>query len=95
MKNILTLSNSISLLRIPLAFLFMFKSIPIRLFSTIAAMLSDYVDGYLARKFKNETLKLNAHILNFKIKGTNYNFKSIFPDHFIKFMKNQKFKYPK
>ena len=55
MKNILTLSNSISLLRIPLAFLFLFKSIPIRLFSTISAMLSDYVDGYLARKFKNET----------------------------------------
>ena len=56
MKNMLTVSNSISLLRAPLAFLFLFPSVNIRVFAIILAMISDCVDGYLARRFKNETL---------------------------------------
>jgi CDP-diacylglycerol--glycerol-3-phosphate 3-phosphatidyltransferase len=55
MKNMLTLSNTISLLRGPLAFLFLFQSVQIRVFAIVAAMISDCIDGYLARKFKNET----------------------------------------
>ena len=55
MKNMLTLSNSISLLRAPLALLFIFPSVKIRVTAIILAMISDCIDGYLARKFKNET----------------------------------------
>ncbi|MCH9621824.1 MAG: CDP-diacylglycerol--glycerol-3-phosphate 3-phosphatidyltransferase [Chlamydiia bacterium] len=54
-KNMLTLSNTISLLRAPLALLFLSESIKIRIFAIIAAMISDWIDGYLARKFKSET----------------------------------------
>jgi len=54
-KNMLTLSNTISLLRGPLALLFLFDSVKIRVFAIIAAMISDCIDGYLARKFKSET----------------------------------------
>jgi len=55
MKNILTLSNSMSLLRGPLAFLFLFDSPTIRIIAIVLAMLSDCIDGFLARKFKNGT----------------------------------------
>lgn len=55
MKNMLTLSNTISLLRAPLAFLFLFQSITVRIIAIIAAMLSDCFDGYIARKLNNET----------------------------------------
>ena len=51
----LTLSNTISLLRAPLAFLFLFQSISIRIFAIIVAMLSDYFDGYIARRMKSES----------------------------------------
>jgi CDP-diacylglycerol--glycerol-3-phosphate 3-phosphatidyltransferase len=51
----LTLSNTISLLRAPLAFLFLSQSITIRIVAIIAAMLSDCFDGYIARKLNNET----------------------------------------
>lgn len=51
----LTLSNTISLLRGPLAFLFLFQSVGIRVFAIIAAMITDCIDGFLARKFNNET----------------------------------------
>lgn len=54
-KNMLTVSNSISLLRAPLAFLFLFPSVNIRVSAIILAMISDCVDGYLARRFKSET----------------------------------------
>lgn len=55
MKHMLTLSNTISLLRAPLAFLFLFESTSIRMMAIILAMLSDCIDGFLARKFKNGT----------------------------------------
>ena len=55
MKNILTISNTISLLRLPLSLLFLFQSITIRIIAIIAAMLSDCIDGYLARRSKTET----------------------------------------
>lgn len=55
MKNMLTLSNTISLLRAPLAFLFLSQSIAVRLIAIIAAMLTDCFDGYIARKLNNET----------------------------------------
>lgn len=51
----LSLSNTLSLLRMPLAFLFIFQSVEVRLFAIIAAMISDAFDGYFARKFNNET----------------------------------------
>jgi len=54
-KKMLTLSNTISLLRGPLALLFFFQSVKIRIAAIIAAMISDWIDGYLARKFKSET----------------------------------------
>lgn len=44
------LSNSLSLLRAPLAFLFLYESMPVRITAIILAMLTDMVDGYLARK---------------------------------------------
>ena len=52
----LTLSNTISLLRAPIAFLFLLPSTFVRVFAIIAAMVSDCFDGYIARRFKNETL---------------------------------------
>ncbi len=55
MGNMLTLSNTISLLRAPLALLFLFDSTAIRIIAIVLAMLSDCVDGFLARKFKNGT----------------------------------------
>lgn len=48
----LTLPNFISLLRLPLAFLFLTQNITCRLTVLALAMLSDGLDGYLARKFQ-------------------------------------------
>lgn len=48
----LTISNGISFIRGPLAFLFLIKSPTIRLVAILAAMLSDSVDGYLARRYQ-------------------------------------------
>lgn len=56
MKNMLTLSNTISFLRAPFAFLFLFPSTYVRVFAIIAAMISDCVDGYIARRRKDVTL---------------------------------------
>jgi CDP-diacylglycerol--glycerol-3-phosphate 3-phosphatidyltransferase len=55
MKKMLTLSNSISLLRAPLAFLFLFPSVKVRVVAVILAMITDCIDGYFARKFKSVT----------------------------------------
>lgn len=44
--------NALSLLRGPLALLFLFESTVLRLTAVILAMLTDCIDGYLARKYK-------------------------------------------
>lgn len=46
----LNLSNILTLLRAPLAFLFLIDSIPIRLSALLLAMFTDSIDGYVARK---------------------------------------------
>ena len=42
------------------------------------------------QKYKNEILKLNAHIINFIINDKEYNFKSCLPFHYKNFLKNNK-----
>jgi CDP-diacylglycerol--glycerol-3-phosphate 3-phosphatidyltransferase len=56
---IFTLSNTLTVLRAPLAFLFLFDSVPIRLTALFLAMLTDSIDGYIARKNKT-TSQLGA-----------------------------------
>ncbi len=46
----LSLSNTLSLLRAPLAFALLVNSIPVRLAAIFLAMCTDCLDGYLARK---------------------------------------------
>ncbi len=46
------LSNSLSLLRAPLAFVFLVESPTLRLMAILLAMLTDSIDGYLARRSK-------------------------------------------
>jgi CDP-diacylglycerol--glycerol-3-phosphate 3-phosphatidyltransferase len=55
----MNLSNSISLLRAPLAFLFLFTSPLARGVAVFVAMISDFFDGYLARK-RNQVSYLGA-----------------------------------
>lgn len=43
--------NSLSLLRAPLAFLFLSESILIRIIAVVCAMLTDVIDGHLARRY--------------------------------------------
>lgn len=47
----LNLSNSLSLLRAPLAFLFLFDNLALRITAIILAMVTDSIDGYLARRY--------------------------------------------
>ncbi len=47
------LSNGVSFLRAPLAFLFLSESIFIRVAAIALAMLTDCIDGYLARRSKS------------------------------------------
>lgn len=47
-----TVSNALSLLRAPLALLFFIHNPIMRLFVVIAAMLTDCIDGYVARKYQ-------------------------------------------
>ena len=49
------LSNVLSLLRGPLAFLFLIEAPIVRALVVVAAMLTDIVDGYLARKLQFTT----------------------------------------
>jgi phosphatidylglycerophosphate synthase len=46
----LSLSNSLSLLRAPLAFLFLLENTTLRIAAIVLAMLTDSIDGYLARR---------------------------------------------
>jgi len=54
-----TLSNILSLLRGPLALLFLIDRIDVRVCTVLVAMISDCFDGYLARLYKHTT-KLGA-----------------------------------
>ena len=56
-----TTSNLLTLLRAPLAFLFLIDRVDIRISVLCVAMLTDFIDGYLARLYKNET-KLGAFL---------------------------------
>lgn len=47
----MTLPNIISLTRVPLSILFIFSTPPIRLFTLGIALLSDGLDGYIARNW--------------------------------------------
>jgi CDP-diacylglycerol--glycerol-3-phosphate 3-phosphatidyltransferase len=53
------LSNSLSLLRAPLALLFLFQNPTVRLIAILLAMLTDSIDGYLARRW-HTTSKFGA-----------------------------------
>ncbi len=44
--------NSLSLLRAPLALLFLYESPVIRIIAVLLAMITDFSDGFLARKYK-------------------------------------------
>ncbi|MCX6989847.1 MAG: CDP-alcohol phosphatidyltransferase family protein [Chlamydiae bacterium] len=47
------LSNSLSLVRAPLALLFLMESTTIRIIAIILAMITDSIDGYVARRSKS------------------------------------------
>jgi CDP-diacylglycerol--glycerol-3-phosphate 3-phosphatidyltransferase len=51
----LTLSNFLSLVRGPLAFLFLIENTALRIGAIILAMLTDSLDGYLARRYRTAT----------------------------------------
>lgn len=49
----LTLSNCITLLRAPLAFLLLIDNVTVRVVAVVLAMLTDCIDGYIARRHRN------------------------------------------
>lgn len=49
----ITISNSLSFFRAPLAFLFLQENLSLRLCAIVLAALTDCVDGYLARKYRS------------------------------------------
>ncbi|MBI3236184.1 MAG: CDP-alcohol phosphatidyltransferase family protein [Chlamydiales bacterium] len=51
----LSISNGLSFLRAPLAFLFLTENISLRVTAILLAMLTDSFDGYLARRRKSVT----------------------------------------
>ncbi len=62
MKRMFTLSNTLTILRAPLAFLFLIESTPIRLLAIFLAMFTDCIDGYIARR--NQTASQFGAILD-------------------------------
>lgn len=46
----ITVSNTLSFIRVPLAFVFLIENPALRLFAIILAMITDSIDGYLARR---------------------------------------------
>ena len=51
----LSLHNGLSFLRAPLAFLFLIENTTFRIVAILLAMLTDSIDGYLARRCKAVT----------------------------------------
>jgi phosphatidylglycerophosphate synthase len=51
----ISLSNSLSFLRAPLAFLFLFENTTLRIIAIVLAMFTDSIDGYLARRRQSVT----------------------------------------
>ena len=49
----LTLSNCLTLLRAPLAFLLLIENVTVRVVAVVLAMLTDCIDGYIARRYRN------------------------------------------
>jgi len=49
----ITLSNFLSIVRIPLGLLFLWQNIYIRIIAILLAMFTDSIDGYFARKYKS------------------------------------------
>lgn len=49
----ITLSNSLSFLRAPLAFLFLQENSALRVVAILLAMITDSMDGYLARRYSS------------------------------------------
>jgi phosphatidylglycerophosphate synthase len=50
---LLTISNSLSFIRAPLAFLFLQENTYLRLLAVFLAMITDSIDGYLARRSRS------------------------------------------
>ena len=50
-----TVSNGLSFLRFPLAFLFLIQNSYVRFIAIVLAMITDNLDGYIARKYKTIT----------------------------------------
>jgi len=57
----LTAPNIISLIRIPLAFVFFQQNLALRILAVLLALVSDGIDGFLARKFK-QTSRLGTFL---------------------------------
>ena len=55
LKNVLTLPNIISLLRLPLALLFIIDNTSFRVGILIATMFTDCLDGFIARRYGSTT----------------------------------------
>lgn len=51
----INLSNSLSFLRAPLALLFLAENATLRIVAILLAMITDSIDGYIARKYRSAT----------------------------------------
>lgn len=52
----MTLPNFLSFLRFPLAFLFLQENMVCRVFAIFLAMVTDWLDGFLARRYKQTSI---------------------------------------